>query len=37
VALLAVACALGGASYFLAAQLSGGLDLRELRRMLRRT
>jgi putative peptidoglycan lipid II flippase len=36
VALLAVA-APGRGSYFLAAQLSGGLDLRELRRMLRRT
>lgn len=34
--LLGVVCAVGGATYFAAAHLTGGLDLRELRRMLRR-
>ena len=33
---LLLVCALGAATYFAAAQLSGGLDLRELRRVLRR-
>lgn len=33
---LGLVCALGAATYFGAAQLSGGLDLRELRRVLRR-
>jgi hypothetical protein len=36
VALLAVICGLGGLAYALAAQLSGGLELKELRRMIRR-
>lgn len=36
VALLGVICALGAATYFGAAQLSKGLDLRELRRLIRR-
>lgn len=33
---LALICALGAGSYFALAQLSGGLDLRELRRQIRR-
>ncbi len=33
---LALVCALGASVYFAAAQMSGGLDLRELWRMLRR-
>ncbi|WP_424810888.1 murein biosynthesis integral membrane protein MurJ [Roseococcus sp. YIM B11640] len=36
VVLLGLVCALGALVYFGAAQLSGGLDLRDLRRMLRR-
>lgn len=34
--LLGIVCAIGGASYFLVAQLTGGLNLRELKRSLRR-
>jgi putative peptidoglycan lipid II flippase len=37
VGLLALICALGAASYFGVAQFSGGVDLRELRRLLRRS
>jgi len=36
VAALAAICAVGGAAYFAMAQATGGLDVRELRRMLRR-
>lgn len=36
IALLGVVCALGGACYFGVAQLVGGLNLRELKRSLRR-
>lgn len=36
VALLGAICVVGGAAYFAAAQLSGGMNLRELRRLMRR-
>jgi len=36
VVLLGVICVLGAAAYFGAAQLSGGLDLRDIRRLMRR-
>lgn len=36
VGLLALICTLGAGTYFALAQLSGGMDLRELRRLLRR-
>ncbi|MDB5412811.1 MAG: mviN [Rubritepida sp.] len=36
VAVLGVICVVGAACYFVAAQLSGGLNLRELRRLMRR-
>lgn len=34
--LLGIVCAIGGGSYFLVAQVTGGLNLRELKRSLRR-
>ena len=34
--LLGIVCAVGGAAYFLVAQLTGGLNLRDLRKSLRR-
>ena len=36
IGLLAVICALGAGIYFAVAQLSGGLDLRDIRRLIRR-
>jgi hypothetical protein len=36
VALLGLICTLGAASYFAVAQATGGVDLRDLRRLVRR-